>query len=194
MKNEDDELDRQWQRALRPLAGDHTPPPQLEHEIVAALRRRDAIVSAQRIRVPRWAYPAAAATLALVLALGFLAGRWTARSPATPGERYLLLLVGDPSFGDRDMERRFYDEYSSWGGRLAAAGRLLNAARLDDARPSLSWEGGAVALAHEAPGAGVSGFFLIRAQDEQEALALARDCPHLKYGGRVEVRRLAGRP
>jgi hypothetical protein len=32
------------------------------------------------------------------------------------------------------------------------------------------------------------GFFIIVADDEQAALAIAETCPHLKYGGRVVVR------
>jgi hypothetical protein len=38
------------------------------------------------------------------------------------------------------------------------------------------------------------GFFLIRARDEEEALGVARGSPHLRYGGRIEVWRLVGRP
>jgi hypothetical protein len=34
----------------------------------------------------------------------------------------------------------------------------------------------------------VSGFFLIRAGSLDEAEAIARDCPHLRHGGRVLVR------
>ncbi len=95
------------------------------------------------------------------------------------------------------LENRALDDRFSrkqWGGKLAAAGHLISAARLDDPRPSLVGTDGSVAVTSETPGAGVSGFFMIQARDEGEALTLARDSPHLKYGGRIEVRRLVGRP
>jgi hypothetical protein len=34
----------------------------------------------------------------------------------------------------------------------------------------------------------VTGFFVIRARDYDHALELARQSPHLKYGGTIEVR------
>jgi hypothetical protein len=36
----------------------------------------------------------------------------------------------------------------------------------------------------------MSGFFLIRANDRDEALAVARTHPHLRYGGSIEVREI----
>lgn len=193
MRHEDPELDPELARALAALSREHLPPRELEDRVVAALRRHGSIAPGYRRPWLRWARPVAAA--ATVLAVGFLAGRWSAIQPPAPqGERYLLLLVGDPSFGDREKELRFYDEYAAWGGKLAAAGHLVSAARLDDPRPSLAAVDGRVSLSSEQSGAGVSGFFMIRARDEQEAIALARDSPHLEYGGRIEIRRLVGRP
>jgi hypothetical protein len=34
----------------------------------------------------------------------------------------------------------------------------------------------------------VGGFFTVVAADYDEACTIAADCPHLKYGGRIEVR------
>ena len=34
----------------------------------------------------------------------------------------------------------------------------------------------------------VGGFFTVVAADYDEACSLAADCPHLTYGGRIEVR------
>ena len=34
------------------------------------------------------------------------------------------------------------------------------------------------------------GFFVIVASNDQEALGLARSCPFLRHGGRIEVRRI----
>jgi hypothetical protein len=191
MTHEDPEIDSELQRGLSGLLRSHTPPAELEQRIVAELHRHGSVVPRQRPSWRRWARPAAAIAL---IAVGFFAGRLSAITPAPKGERYLLLLLGDASLGDRETERRFYDEYAAWAGRLTAAGHMISAARLDDARPSLVAVRGAVARSTEQPGEGVSGFFLISARDEEEAIVLARESPHLKYGGRIEIRRLVGRP
>jgi len=47
-----------------------------------------------------------------------------------------------------------------------------------------------VRLGHGPPEAGATGpqgFFLVLARDDAEAEASARDCPHLRHGGRVAV-------
>lgn len=36
----------------------------------------------------------------------------------------------------------------------------------------------------------IGGYFAIEAADYDEALDLCRDCPHLKYGERIELRRV----
>ena len=55
--------------------------------------------------------------------------------------------------------------------------------------------GGAVTVSPgdvETVAGGLTGFFIVRAATGEEAFALARQCPHLKYGGRVAIRRLTG--
>ena len=36
----------------------------------------------------------------------------------------------------------------------------------------------------------VGGYFLIEAVDYDEAVQICRSCPHLKYGGRIELREI----
>ena len=192
MKHDDPELPPELQRGLSALERPHAPPGQIEDQIVTELRRRGAFAVRRRPAWRLWTRRAAAAVV--LLGMGYLAGRASGIAPTPTGERYLLLLVGDVSLGDREKERRFYDEYAAWAGKLKAERHLISAARLDDPRPSLDAAGGTIALPSEPVGPGVSGFFLIAARDEQEALALARESPHLKYGGRIEVRHLVGRP
>ena len=64
------------------------------------------------------------------------------------------------------------------GEKLAATARLIDAA---GSRAS--------ALAREPEGAGtLSGLFIVSAEHVEEASAIARSCPMLRYGGRVVVR------
>ena len=37
---------------------------------------------------------------------------------------------------------------------------------------------------------GVAGYFLLPSSDYDQALSIARTCPHLKHGGAVELRQI----
>ena len=36
----------------------------------------------------------------------------------------------------------------------------------------------------------ISGYFLIEAENYEEAISIAKTCPHIKYGGKLEVREI----
>jgi len=59
----------------------------------------------------------------------------------------------------------------------------VSAEKLKD-EPS-AWFGGEVSVVG---GDRLGGFFLIRVHDAAEARQIAEACPHLKHGGRVELR------
>jgi hypothetical protein len=138
-----------------------------------------------------------AVLLAAVLVFGMLLGYGGSlfRSPAAPARvaaatdsasQYLLLLYDNGGAATQIAPERMQAiiaEYSAWARRLAAAGQLVSAEKLTD-DPS-QWLGGSVATTD---GATVGGFFLIRAHDLSEARRIAEGCPHLKYGGRIELR------
>ena len=145
-------------------------------------------------RWPSWKQIAIAAGLVVAALIGYGAGALrerqsplraaSAATDSTP--RFLLLLYdsGDPA-ATPSAERRvkIVAEYSAWARSLAAEGRLVSAEELSDAPPE--WLGGSV---RTVDGAYIGGFFLIRARDLSEARHIAERCPHLKYGGRIELR------
>jgi hypothetical protein len=137
------------------------------------------------------------ALLAAVLVFGIVLGygstlirgaasptRVAATSDSAP--QFLLLLYdngGSATAISPERMNAIIAEYSAWAGRLAAAGQLVSAEKLSD--DPAQWLGGSVATTD---GATVGGFFLIRAHDLSEARRIAEGCPHLKYGGRIELR------
>jgi hypothetical protein len=212
------ELDPQLERALSRIAGAQEPPRALEDRVVAALRGQGSIVSSRRSAIRLAILGTAAA-----LALGFLVGRWSAVQPAGESKRFLLFLLDDVAFDDREQERRYYDESAAWTEKLEREGHLLSATRLASARASLLCGGatvsfastdrglsvwgasspmsptvlsrhGAVSASSSGSGEEMLGYFSIRARDEHEAIAVARGSPHLRYGGRIEIWRLVGSP
>lgn len=83
-------------------------------------------------------------------------------------------------------------EYVAWSQSLAADGKLAGGQKLrDEGGKSLSGSGenfrvtdGPYAEAKEV----IGGFFSINASDYDEAVRISKGCPHLKYGGRIELR------
>jgi len=144
-------------------------------------------------RSTRWATGLrVAAALALLLG-GGLVGRLTVEPPAVvlppgpPSQAYLLVIRGDEP-NRRFPERRLEGEYRDWAVDLAGEGKLIAAQRLRD-------DGGRwvrdLAPPDEDPATlALRGYFLIYADSYDEAVRLARESPHIAYGGTIEVRAL----
>jgi len=175
-------------RALAAAREDRTPPPDLEAATIAALRSRG-LVGGRRLTRTSVALLQIAALVAALLAGVWIGETRTAR-PAPNGSRFLLLLYLDaeyqPTDAAGDVAREA--EYSAWIRALARAGHATMGEKV-------AW--GGVELRPNRPPVDLSpvptpdsarGFFVIVAADEQAALAIAKTCPHLKYGGRVVLR------
>jgi hypothetical protein len=161
------------------------PPAALEERVVGALRERGLLrgVAAvpRRTVAPRWAWPVAIAAGLLLFVGGFALGRRPAASVTTGLSQYTLLLYEGPAFNAAGAtEPDLVKEYSAWAGELAGRGRLVSGEKLGNQLWTLGAEGDASAT-------GPTGFFVIAARNESEALAIARSCPHLRHGGTVSV-------
>jgi hypothetical protein len=111
--------------------------------------------------------------------------------------QFILLLHENPaSFADVSPEeiQRVIGEYSAWRESLTKQGRILGANKLkDEGGRSLTASGGDVRVV-DGPYAEatevVGGYFVIEAADYSEAVQISTDCPHLRYGGRIELREI----
>jgi hypothetical protein len=191
MSERDDEMSEAQRRLSADLARELSPGPDVEDRIVAALRARGLIrTSWTRSRFAA-RLAAAAAGLAL-LAAGFAVGR---ASTPRPGEEpaqtrfALFLLRGAEALPENPVEEAGrVAEYRSWARGLAGAGRFVSGEKLEDRAEQIGAPAGAVASASEEE---VRGFFIISAESFDDALAIARQCPHLRHGGRILVRPIA---
>jgi len=85
-------------------------------------------------------------------------------------------------------------EYQAWGSKLAESGRLLAGHKLVDGSArhlsghgaDLSVTDGPLAEAKEI----IGGFYQIEADDYDQAVKLVGDCPHLRFGGTIELRQI----
>lgn len=163
------------------------------------------VTAGSRGRVsPWWALIAAAATLATAVpTTWWLVSRAVPKPavaqsgiPEASAPSFLLILHGrwpDAGLVDQAETRRRATEYWAWTTNLAERHVLLAAG-------DLRWEPGerldAEAVATQAPASYVDdptflvGMLAVRAASYEDAVALARECPHLRYGGSVSVRRV----
>lgn len=180
MREEDSgPVDRKWRDAFASLREGVDPPPELEARVTAGLRRRQR--GGRRLRLSLAAI--------LLLATGAVLG-WSWRPgsapPVTSGSRFMLLLFEGPEYDSLSATRADrVAEYRAWAEKLAGRGQLIDGAELAPAEDRLGPMSG--------PGSGgglIAGFFIVRAKNAAEALAIARTCPHLLHGGGVAVRPL----
>ena len=191
MSTEDDnDPDERLQRELARLPRELVPPKGLEARVVAALRESGRLAPA-RPRPNLWRLGGAvAASLALLLA-GFLVGRQGGHhghSLAVPS--YLLMLRPGADFNrERWTDARLTAETAAWARRQLGVRHFRVGEKLDTGgwfvKPSRVAGMSPMDL-QDAP----DGFFVIDASSDQEALGLARSCPFLRHGGRIEVRRI----
>jgi hypothetical protein len=191
MTNEDwtpEELER-----LRAARADAMPPRDLEDATVAALRHRGLVTRrllARRRVVSAFNRKAVAATALLTIAAALvLAAGWSVMHKAGPvrpssSPRFVLLLYAGagPIAGAPDTRRQ---EYSQWARDMSSRGIAISGEELsEEARQ----------VGSSAPAAGdlPRGFFVVSAADLETAEQIAATCPHLRYGGRIIVKRIVG--
>jgi len=192
-----EELTREEMDALRALPRETPPPPDLEERVVGELRQRG-LISRKKPATPPWALAAMALAASLLIFMGgvfFGQSRGGPSSDAPPDPRFVLLLYEGEDFepGPPDQLSERVREYSQWGQELALANRLLGGEKLKDGG-RLLWGQEELVTAEDPPsvasGTTLGGFFLVAAADIEEAVSVAKSCPHLRYGGKILIRQI----
>ena len=111
--------------------------------------------------------------------------------------QFVLLLHEGPNDNDGmspDEIQRMIMEYRAWSQSMGEAGqhRRRPEAHRRGRPQSEGW--GSEFSVTDGPWAEakevIGGFFHIKATDYDEAVKLSKSCPHLKYRGRIELRRV----
>lgn len=109
-------------------------------------------------------------------------------------EYMMLLHESTTDFADLSAEdiQQIIGEYVAWRNAVADAGKMAGGQKLkDDGGKNLSMQNGSLRVT-DGPFAEakevIGGYFSILADNYEEAVQTAQTCPHLKYGGRIELR------
>ncbi len=107
---------------------------------------------------------------------------------------YLLFLHEDPSVFEQVSPEEMLaiiQKYSSWKQRMLDAGVLTGGEKLQDGTGRVLLRAAGRASVTDGPYTEskevIGGFFQIRAEDYDQAVQAASDCPHLEYGT-IEIR------
>ena len=110
---------------------------------------------------------------------------------------YLMLLHLDrsrPRPSAPEERQRMFEAYRDWGQRLRGEGRLTAGEKLTEDAGRVLQRRAERILVTDGPFAEskelVGGFFVIEAADYEEACRLCESCPHLAYGGCIELREI----
>jgi len=175
------------------LSRQRQPPPALETRIISQLKSKGLILMTPLQRfftAPRLAGVFAAAAL---VALGFSLGKWQSRTSQsdTNLQTFIMLLHESGSVDEHEADKVI--EYGNWAHTIAQANQLVAGEKLRYDGRILRRVAGQLEVSPFAPRQDsdhLGGYFLIQARDYDEALKIAGGCPHLKYGGTVELRQI----
>lgn len=112
---------------------------------------------------------------------------------------FILLLHDQPElFANLTAEdmQRVVTKYVEWRSKLGRDGKLTGGNKLrDDAGRVLEPRSrGATVEVRDGPFTEtkdvIGGYFIINALDYDEAIEISRACPHLMFGGRIELREI----
>lgn len=100
-----------------------------------------------------------------------------------------LLSGGDYANYSPEEHQKILERFMSWSEKIRKSGHHRASEELKRGGRTLSLKNqqvvdGPFTETKET----IGGFFLIEAENLDEAMEIARECPHLTYNGRVEVR------
>lgn len=110
---------------------------------------------------------------------------------------YMMLLYHTPDsheqFSPEEMQK-VIEKYKAWGDGLRRRDRFVGSDKLKDDAGRVLRGGNGKARVLDGPFSEtkevIGGYFAVRAKDYDEAVELAQGCPHLEYGGTIEIREI----
>jgi len=180
-----DDLTPEEKAAFEKLTYSQAPPTALEDRVVAALQNEGLVKKTKSMNQYLKYAVGIAASVALFFAGNYMGRQTSASIEIDPLYGYMMILKEDAKFKPGDPMEMF-QEYAAWMEGLFEKGVQITGQELKDN----AWEvsaAGTKTIGSEADSR-VTGYFIIQANTEDQALAVVRDNPHIKYGGTIELK------
>lgn len=167
------------------LSREASPPEELESAVSDKLRRSGFIKpETHRLWTPlKWAATIVLAAASFYTGIIYQQNKTTLPMEINPNLGYMLILHEDESFNPGEPMEMF-EEYSEWMESTMEKGVKIDGQELAVNAVKVSSRGTDVPDGSDR----VTGYFILEANSMDEAVAVARANPHIKYGGTIEVK------
>lgn len=190
MTMDQEELTPEEQAAFKAMALAKQPPNGLEDKVVAELKKEGLIKKTYKMN-NYIKYAAGIAASVIIFFAGNLVGKQTGTvAEIDPLNGYIMILKEDASFKPGDPMQMF-EEYASWMNGLYKQGVKITGQELKN--EALEVTASATTSLEGDDERRTTGYFIIETKTEEEALAVVKDNPHLKYGGIIELKAFMNR-
>jgi hypothetical protein len=199
MNSEFDELNENEREQFARLARQKTPPKILEDRTVEALKNENLIRLPQTRRNWNWLKlnPIFASVLGIFIIGVAVAATWYFGfySAGKRLPQFILLLRESPEQSERRLSNEEFvqlsEDYNLWTDEMRQKEILLEGDNLEGGIRILDKVNGQIIVSRPDSKEGlITGWFIIRAENFEQAIKIAESCPHLKFGGRIEVRQI----
>ncbi len=170
------------------------PPDSLEGKVLMKLKSMN-LLPTNKLKgqsyVFRISYSFALLLIGLAIGYSLNGDERTSAASAKNKSQYILLLYQDAKLKGDEKER--IHVYGSWAYEYGAKKVLVAGERLEETGKIISMPGETVSVVNIKsiydPRV-TSGYFIIEAENYDEAVKVALTCPHIKYGGNIEIREI----
>jgi hypothetical protein len=110
--------------------------------------------------------------------------------------KFMLILHHKPNTNTKlspaEMQQ-VMGKYQAWFDKIRASGKYVSSDKLmDEGGKVMTMQNGRIGVIdgpYSEAKEVVGGYLVVRAENYDEAIEMFRDCPHLAFGGRLEVRK-----
>ena len=177
-----EELSDQEKKIFSQLEREKPPEPALEGRIINKLKSEDLIKTTYDMK----AYLKWAATVAVIIVAYFLGAYSQKGDPVNQEMAYMLILQEGEGFQPGEPTEMF-NEYRNWMHSIDEKGIQITGQELKNQAVLISSKED-VDYLEEHETNRVTGYFVLNTSSLEEAIAIAQDNPHIKYGGTIQVK------
>ena len=170
-----------------------SPPENLEEKVMMKLKSMNLLSRSERKKSYVFKISYSLALLFVGLAIGYSINfdRKPTSATAKNKSQYILLLYQNEELKGNEKER--IHVYGSWAYKYGAKKIVVGGERLEESGRIISLSGEEISVTEIKsiydPRI-TSGYFIIETESYDEAVNIALTCPHIKYGGYIEIREI----